>query len=109
MAPAGLLTRRQLAARGLRPGGQPVVAQVLWRSRRYHAPGSVRAAYLYDSQTAKPKRTATPAQLTAIAKACAARRTCPECRQDRGYTIPRCLGICLDCADLSINTHEGAA
>lgn len=109
MAPAGLLTRRQLAAQGLRPGGQPIVAQVLWRSRRYHAPAGVRTAYLYDSRVAKPKRTATPAQLDAIAKACAARRTCPECRQDCGYTIPRSLGICLDCADSSTSACKGAA
>lgn len=108
MAPPHLLTRRQLTAGGLRPGGQPVVAQVLWRSNRYHAHDGIRVAYLYDSRQAKPKRTATSAQLAAIAKACAARRACPRCRQDRGYTIPRSLGACLDCAD-GVNTSAGAA
>ncbi|MEV5557136.1 RRQRL motif-containing zinc-binding protein [Nonomuraea wenchangensis] len=97
MAPPHLLTLRQLAARGLRPGGQGVQAQILWASRRHGAPG-VRAAYLYDVRFALPKRTPTPAQLAALAKATAARRTCPKCEQDAGYVLPRHLGICLDCA-----------
>ncbi|MFF0249589.1 RRQRL motif-containing zinc-binding protein [Streptosporangium sandarakinum] len=97
MAPAHLLTRRQLTAAGLRPGGQDVQAQILWASRRHGAPG-VRAAYLYDARFALPKRTATPAQLVALAKANAARRTCPDCRRDAGYVLPRHLGTCLDCA-----------
>ncbi|WP_235966459.1 RRQRL motif-containing zinc-binding protein [Herbidospora solisilvae] len=97
MAPPHLLTRRQLTARGLRPGGQGVQAQIKWRSRRHGAPG-VRVAYLYDVRFALPKRTATPAQLVALSKALAARRTCPECMTDVGYVLPRHLGICLDCA-----------
>ncbi|MEU7895571.1 RRQRL motif-containing zinc-binding protein [Nonomuraea sp. NPDC049152] len=97
MAPPHLLTLRQLAARGLRPAGQGVQAQILWRSRRYGAPG-VRAAYLYDVRFALPKRTPTPAQLAALAKAAAARRTCPDCSTDVGYVLPRHLGTCLDCA-----------
>ncbi len=97
MAPPHLMTLRQLTAAGLRPGGQGVQAQVLWRSRRYGARG-VRAAYLYDVRFALPKRTATPAQLDALAKANAARRTCPECGRDAGYVLPRHLGTCLDCA-----------
>ncbi|GAA4593723.1 hypothetical protein GCM10023194_58720 [Planotetraspora phitsanulokensis] len=101
MAPPHLMTLRQLAAHGLRPGGQGVQAQVLWRSRRYGAPGGVRAAYLYDVRLALPKRTATPAQLDALAKANAARRTCPDCKRDAGYVLPRHLGTCLDCADLA--------
>ncbi|GAA5005744.1 hypothetical protein GCM10025734_45190 [Kitasatospora paranensis] len=56
MAPDGYLTRRQLRARGLRPGGQPVAAQILWRSRR----SGVRAAYLYRTTLAKPVRPMTP-------------------------------------------------
>lgn len=100
MAPPHLLTRRQLTAAGLRPGGQGVQAQILWRSKRYGAPG-IRAAYLYDTRFALPKRTATPAQLEALAKALAARRTCPACGRDAGYVLPRHLGTCLDCADVS--------
>ncbi|MET8384289.1 RRQRL motif-containing zinc-binding protein [Streptosporangium canum] len=98
MAPAHLLTLRQLAAEGLRPGGQGVQAQILWASRRHGAPG-VRAAYLYDVRFALPKRTATPRQLEALAKANAARRTCPDCKRDAGYVLPRHLGTCLDCAE----------
>ncbi|TDC02860.1 hypothetical protein E1267_28185 [Nonomuraea longispora] len=97
MAPPHLLTLRQLATRKLRPGGQGVQAQILWASRRHGAPG-VRAAYLYDVRFALPKRIPTSAQLAALAKATAARRTCPECKQDAGYVLPRHLGTCLDCA-----------
>ncbi|MFC4906614.1 RRQRL motif-containing zinc-binding protein [Actinomadura gamaensis] len=96
MAPGHLLTRRQLAARGLRPGGQAVVAQVMWHSGRTRG---VREAYLYDARLALPKRTASPRQRAALGKAMAARRTCPECRIDVGYVIPRSLGVCLDCAE----------
>jgi hypothetical protein len=74
MAPPHLATLRQLAARGLRPGGQHVQAQVLWRSRRARSTGRVRAAYLYDVRLALPKRVATDAQRGALAKALAAQR-----------------------------------
>lgn len=96
MAPPHLVTLRQLAARGLRPGGQGVQAQILWRSTRYGAPG-VRVAFLYDVRFALPKRVPTPAQRVALAKALAARRTCPRCGIDRGYVLPRSLGACLEC------------
>jgi hypothetical protein len=89
-APVGLATRRQLAMAGLRPGGQPVCAQVMWRTG---------IAYLYRADLAKPKRTATAAQLAALGKALAARRRCPECGRDAGYVIPRCLGMCVPCHD----------
>lgn len=93
MAPPHLATRRQLAALGLRPGGQQVVAHVLWRRRR-----GLGVAYLYDIRLALPKRTPTAAQLAALAKALAARRTCPRCGIDRGYVLPRRIGACLQCA-----------
>ena len=93
-APQGLATRRQLAASGLRPGGQEPVAQILWRRRRQDA-----VAYLYAVDAAKPKRTPTPAQLVAVGLALAARRTCPSCRRDAGYVIPRRFGVCVDCAE----------
>jgi hypothetical protein len=92
-APAGLLTIRQLRARGLRPGGQDIVAQILWRHRKQR-----RIAYLYREDQAKPKRTATTAQLGAIAKALRARRTCPTCGSEKPYCIPRSKGECNDCA-----------
>ncbi|SNS72020.1 RRQRL motif-containing zinc-binding protein [Actinomadura mexicana] len=93
-APTGLLTRRQLRERGLRPGGQPVAAQILWRD-------GARVAYLYRENLAKPKRTATPAQRAAIDKALRARRICSTCGRERWYYIPRSLGECLDCAEQS--------
>lgn len=97
-APVHLLTYRQLAARGLRPGGQGVQAQMLWRSRR--ARGSApRVAYLYDVARALPKRIPTPAQLGALAKALAARRTCPECERTLDYVLSTRIGKCLDCAE----------
>jgi hypothetical protein len=63
-APAHLLTRRQLAARGLRPAGQPICGQVLW-SRR----GKTAVAYLYDVEQAKPKRHPSARQRVALGKA----------------------------------------
>jgi hypothetical protein len=91
-APDGYATRRQLRAQGLRPGGQPVTAQILWRHRTQR-----RIAHLYLVSLAKPKRTATPAQHAAIGKALLARRTCSTCTQVKPYYIPRRFGECLDC------------
>ena len=96
LAPDGLATRRQLRALGLRPGGQQVAAQLAWRSRL--ARGRVRTAYLYRIDLARPVRPMTPARWAALAKANAARRTCPACRRDAGYTIPTSLGACVTCA-----------
>ncbi|PBC72158.1 hypothetical protein BX265_6779 [Streptomyces sp. TLI_235] len=94
MAPDGLLTRRQLRTRGLRPGGQPVAAQILWRSRSR----GVRAAYLYRACLAKPVRPMTPGRTAALAAANLARRTCPACGRDAGCVLPAHLGTCLPCA-----------
>lgn len=92
-APEGLLTRRQLRARGLRPAGQPITAQILWKHRRQQ-----RVAYLYRTDLAAPRRQPTSAQLSAIAAALQARRTCPTCQAEKPYYIPTSLGECLDCA-----------
>ncbi|WP_422754532.1 RRQRL motif-containing zinc-binding protein [Micromonospora sp. WMMD708] len=91
-APAGYATRRQLRAAGLCPGGQEIAAQVLWRGV-----GGTRAAYLYRVDLARPKRTATPAQLRAVRAALLARRTCRICERVQPYYIPRSLNECLDC------------
>ncbi|MFW3473467.1 RRQRL motif-containing zinc-binding protein [Streptomyces microflavus] len=101
MAPDGYATRRQLRSVGLRPGGQDVGAQVLWYSRRYCRKGTspVRVAYLYRIDRAKAVRPMTPAKWAALAKANAARRTCPQCHADAGYRIPTSLGMCVSCAD----------
>ncbi|MFF7447179.1 MULTISPECIES: RRQRL motif-containing zinc-binding protein [unclassified Streptomyces] len=93
-APDRYATLRQLRARGLRPGGQPVAAQVL-RPRYRRGP---LVAYLYRLDRAKPVRPMTPAKRAALAKANAARRTCPQCRTDAGYVIPVSLGVCVPCA-----------
>ncbi|MET8140018.1 RRQRL motif-containing zinc-binding protein [Sphaerisporangium sp. NPDC005288] len=95
MAPDGLATYRQLRAAGLRPGGQGVQAQLMWRSRR--ASKGVRVAYLYRLDLAKPRRTPTEAQLEAIEKALQARRTCPDCGVEQPYCLPTRYGACLDC------------
>ncbi|MFE5137858.1 RRQRL motif-containing zinc-binding protein [Streptomyces fagopyri] len=94
LAPEGLATRRQLRARGLRPGGQDVAAQI--ERPRYRRGPLV--AYLYEIDKAKPVRPMTPAKTAALAKANAARRTCPECERDAGYVIPLSLGTCVPCA-----------
>ncbi|MFF5155379.1 RRQRL motif-containing zinc-binding protein [Streptomyces sp. NPDC000348] len=94
LAPDGLATRRQLRALGLRPGGQDVAAQIE-RPRRRRGP---LVAYLYRVDAAKPVRPMTPAKWAALAKANAARRTCPACRLDAGYVIPPSLGMCTPCA-----------
>ena len=93
MAPAGYSTVRQLRAKGLRPGGQPIAAQILWWHRK-----TKRVAYLYRDELAKPKRVATPLQQVAIAYALEARMTCRTCGALKDYYIPRRYGECLDCA-----------
>lgn len=103
-APDGYATRRQLRARGLRPGGQDVAAQ-LERPRRRRGP---LVAYLYRIDRAKPVRAMTPAKWAALAKANTARRTCPACRRDAGYVIPPSLGMCSTCA-FPDNAPEGAS
>jgi hypothetical protein len=101
MAPAGLATRRQLVAAGLRPNGQPIAGQVAWTSRRYspRRRSRTRVAYLYRVDLAAPRREPTVAQLVALAKADCARQTCPTCALVQPYVIPRSLGECLDCAE----------
>lgn len=94
-APSGLATKRQLRARGLRPGGQQVRAQVMRHNRRR---GGVQVAFLYRVDAAKPVRPMTSAKWAAHAAAMLARRTCPSCRRDAGYCIPTSLGMCVTCA-----------
>ncbi|MEV7994888.1 RRQRL motif-containing zinc-binding protein [Streptomyces sp. NPDC086077] len=94
LAPDGLATVRQLRARGLRPGGQDVAAQI--ERPRYRRGPLI--AYLYEIDKAKPVRTMTPGKWAALAKANTARRTCPECERDAGYVIPPSLGMCVPCA-----------
>ena len=91
-APEGLATRRQLAAAGLRPGGSPVVAQVLWPRRR----GEVGTAYLYEVAAAVPKRAPTAGHRRAVAAMLAARSTCRTCGNVFGYCLPAGR-VCWSC------------
>jgi hypothetical protein len=94
-APSGLATVRQLAANGLRPGGQDVAGWLVWGpTNRPHW------AYLYRLDLAVPKRAMTPARWAAVKRCNAAQRMCPTCGHDDGYRIPRSLGECWPCAAL---------
>ncbi|WP_326774120.1 RRQRL motif-containing zinc-binding protein [Streptomyces sp. NBC_01445] len=95
-APEGMATRRQLRAQGLRPGGQPIAAQLMRRSR--HRKAGVSVAFLYRLDLAQPVRPMTSRKWGALALAMLARRTCPACRLDAGYVIPTSLGMCVTCA-----------
>ncbi len=91
MAPPGLATIRQLAARGLRPGGQPVAAQIVCRRGK-------RVGYLYRVDRAVPKRPMTLAKKAALDRAMAARQTCPSCGRRYDFCLPlKTLGCCWNC------------
>lgn len=100
-----LATRRQLRAMNLRPGGADPVA-VLYV--RHGGSGKKNFANLYLIDRAKPVRPMTPAKWNALALANRARRICPACGMDRSYVIPRALGMCLSCAEISENNQHAA-
>jgi hypothetical protein len=105
MAPPGLLTRRQLRAKDLRPGGQPIVAQVIWwhggrRTRNGRFCRERRIAYLYDESKALPVRPMTAAMWRSHARAMLARMTCPSCGVVQAYCISKYYGECNTCVDL---------
>ncbi|MET8686316.1 RRQRL motif-containing zinc-binding protein [Streptomyces sp. NPDC004732] len=104
MAPEGLATRRQLRERGLRPGGQPVAAQVMLRHRGRK--GGAMVAYLYRVDCAATVRPMTSRKWGALALAMLARRTCPVCGVVYSYCLPTSLGMCVLCADAD---RHGAA
>jgi DNA polymerase-3 subunit epsilon len=85
---ADLFTRKQLAERGLRPGG-PVRAKVVWKRGR-------RWADLYALNEAKPKQQATAAQLAALEKAKQARSTCRTCGTVFSFVLPWGF-VCPEC------------
>jgi hypothetical protein len=89
-APGGLVTRRQMRARGLAPGGAAPVARVVCRR-------GARWAYLYDPTELVAKREATAAQWVAVATAIAARRWCPTGGHYVDYCVPTSLGECVAC------------
>ena len=88
-APSGLLTRRQLRAAGLAPGGHEPYGRLTWhRGRRW--------AWLYREDLARPKRVATPAQLEAVGKALATRQVCAVCGPV-SYCVRTTDQLCGDC------------
>ncbi len=95
-APEGLATYRQLAAQGLRPGGQDPVAQLLRPGRGRRDP---LIGYLYRIDQALPRRTVTAAMRAAALVAVEAKKWCGRCRQRLDYIPPQRTGECLDCAD----------
>lgn len=90
-APEGLATRRQLAAVGLRPGSRPT-AYLAWHRR-----GVERVALLWRVADARRKRPHDAVSVRRVEAMLRARRTCPTCRIEREYYIPRSLGWCLCC------------
>ncbi|KIF72820.1 hypothetical protein QR77_41410 [Streptomyces sp. 150FB] len=95
-----LVTRRQLRAAGLCPGGHGPVAQLKCR-RCSHRPLTrcTHLAWLYRLDLAKPKRVPTLAQEAALDRAMAARSTCPACRRRYHHCLPTSLDTCLECHD----------
>ena len=81
-APDGLLTIRQLRDKGLRPGGQELAAQILWRRRKASAASPTSTASNWPCPNGRPP----PPSSSAIGKALAARRTCPTCGPKRTTT-----------------------
>ena len=103
MAPDGLATKRQLLALNLTRGRQPLAAQVIWMRG-----GKETVAYLYRIDKARPKRPVTLPQIIALSKALEARRICPQCKQDAGYTIPTSIGRCLSCHGIETSADVAA-
>jgi hypothetical protein len=93
--PAGLLTRRQLRAKGLRPGGQDPVALLVFRHAKPYRRQEL--CELFREELAVPVRAMTPAKWAAVEAAMQARRTCPQCQQDVGYCVPKSYGKCWNC------------
>ncbi|MFG2637929.1 RRQRL motif-containing zinc-binding protein [Streptomyces sp. NPDC048362] len=100
--PEGLVTRRQLGEKGLRPGGHGPVAVLRCKGCSYRPDQSCNhptRGWLYDVNLARPKRTPTLAQEWALDQAVAARQTCPECGRRYYFCLPlRTQGCCDPCA-----------
>lgn len=79
LAPPGLVTRRQLRAEGLCPGGHEPFGRLVWKRGR-------RFAWLYVKERARRSRRATPAKQASLRKAMAARQTCAA-----GHVADHCV------------------
>lgn len=102
-APSDLATRRQLREAGLCPGGQDIVAQLVWAGGRQWAG-------LYRLDLAQAKRIPTLGQRRALVSAMAARRRCVQCGGDAGYCVPRTTRTCWPCeqANTAPDMHVGS-
>lgn len=99
-APDRLLTRRQLRAAGLSPGGHGPVAQL--RCRRCTTrpdTACTHLVWLYDADLAKPKRIPTLAQEWVLDRAMAARQTCGTCGRRYHFVLSTKFDRCLECHD----------
>jgi hypothetical protein len=85
------MTRRQLAAKGLRKGGQDPVAVMRHYAEGWHI------AYLYDSTTCPARRPWTDAKQAAVQKAADAKKKCRTCGTQLDY-VPRDY-TCEPCHD----------
>lgn len=104
-APSTFLTRSQLRDAGLRPNGADPVALLVFRHVKPYRRETT--AELFPVELAAPRRTPSPAQLRAIARALEARRTCVECARVMPYCVPTSTRQCWDCFDL--DTELGVA
>ncbi|GAA1986454.1 RRQRL motif-containing zinc-binding protein [Amycolatopsis minnesotensis] len=89
-----LATKRQLRAKGLRPGGQDPCAFLVLRPRKA---GKLVFANLYLIVKAKPVRPMTEARWAAHRKMMAARRTCRECGDLGWAELPKAHRTCEAC------------
>jgi hypothetical protein len=103
--PSGLVTFRQLAEQGLRPGGADPMALLAWRRR-----GCGRQlAALWPIEIAVEKRVPTSAQLAALDRALAARRVCRICGPVDHYTRGGLCSHCFLTSDNDDSSRSAAA
>ena len=89
-SPEHLLTKRQLRARDLRPGGHGPVAQLRWGEKSW--------AYLYDSHLAQPVRKMTPGRQRTLDAMMRVRSTCRQCGHVADWCLPQKFGrVCVEC------------
>ncbi|WP_177154700.1 RRQRL motif-containing zinc-binding protein [Actinosynnema pretiosum] len=93
--PAGLCTRRQLRAEGLRPGGADPVALLVFGHRR--PARSVEVCPLWLRETARAVRPMTPAKWSAHRAAMRARRFCRTCLAEVDHVVRGPLRQCSTC------------
>ena len=95
-----LATRRQLRAKGLRPGGHDPVARLRCKDCTGLTRVCTRRAWLYRIDLALPVRPMTFAKEVALDRAMEARQRCPKCTRRYFHCIPlKTYGMCLECYD----------